>query len=254
MRKSKLYFSGSPEEVVQWWNPESDIVEAVYRRGLEETLERLSRRPGIKKVLDAACGKGRITKGLASQNYSVTAIDISGQMIAQVRSLGLSDVHAEKGEVEHIPFSDNAFDAIVCLEALVHFDNLKDVFSEFNRVLKPGGILIVDFDNSYGLTRLFKNFCDHFFKKFDGSYKAERERRMQIFRTLTQGEVISLLKQSGFKIREKFFIGLLIPFRLKNKVIISQNSFSYIKPLNNVLERTPLINRLATYIYLVCQK
>lgn len=253
MRQAKSYFSSAEEEVVHWWDPEGGITEAIYKHGLEEVTRRMSRYPNIKFVLDAACGKGRITKKL-SQHYLVTAIDISEQMIRRVQTLGLQNVCIEKADVEHLPFSNETFDAVVCLEALVHFDNLENVFLEFNRVLKPGGILIVDFDNKYGLIRILKNFFDYFFKKFDNVYRNEREWRMSIFTTLIKGEVISLIKKCNFKIRDKFFIGVIMPFKLKNNIIISPKLFSLIKPLNSALEKIPLLNRLATYIYLVCQK
>ncbi len=253
MRQAKLYFSSAEEEVVRWWDPESSITEATYKHGLEEVIKRMLQYPNIKFVLDAACGKGRITKKL-SQHYLVTAVDISEQMIKRVRNLELQNVCIEKADVERLPFPNETFDAVVCLEALVHFDHLENVFLEFNRVLKPGGILIVDFDNKYGLIRILKNFFDYFFKKFDSAYRNEREWRMNIFTTLTKGEVISLIKKCNFKIRDKFFIGVTMPFKLKNNIIISPKLFSLIKPLNSVLEKVPLFNRLATYIYLVCQK
>ena len=76
MRQAKLYFSSAEEEVVRWWDPESSITEATYKHGFEEVIKRMLQYPNIKFVLDAACGKGIITKKL-SQHYLVTAVDIS---------------------------------------------------------------------------------------------------------------------------------------------------------------------------------
>jgi len=44
---------------------------------------------------------------------------------------------------KHIPFENNTFDSILCTEVLEHVFNLDELLIEFNRVLKPGGKIIV---------------------------------------------------------------------------------------------------------------
>lgn len=43
---------------------------------------------------------------------------------------------------ENIPFLDQSFDSILATEVLEHVLNLDDVLKEFNRILKPGGLIL----------------------------------------------------------------------------------------------------------------
>ena len=52
-------------------------------------------------------------------------------------------------EKQTIPFDDNCFDAVLCLDVLEHVDNTQDVFDELCRVTKPGGHVIISLPNSY---------------------------------------------------------------------------------------------------------
>lgn len=252
IKQANQYFTDC-DEVVLWWRPEKDIMAPIYQRSLDLTVKQLRQYPSIVSVLDAACGKGRATKTLA-QFYRVTAADISEVMLKYIHELRLPNVRIVRSDIAKTSFLDNEFDAIICLEALVHLSDLKQLFREFYRILKPDGILIIDFDNKYGLTRLIKNLFHFFFKMVDYKYRVERRKKEHIFRTLSRTEVIRILREAGFKIKEKFYIGVITPFAIKNKLIVSPKFFRYISWLNRILEKTPFIKNFSTYIYIVCQK
>lgn len=252
IKQAGQYFAQN-KEIVSWWNPEADIMAPIYQHGLDLVVRQLRQYPNIRSVLDAACGRGRVTK-ILRQFYQVTAVDISEAMLNQVRKLNLSKIRIVRSDLIQTPFLDNEFDAIVCLETLVHLADLKGVFHEFYRILRPGGILLVDFDNKYGLIRLTKDLFHFLFKIVDREYKTEREKRERIFRTLSPLQVIHILRKVGFKIKKQFYVGVITPFVIKNKMIISPKIFKYFSWLNRILEKTPLIKFFSTYIYIVCQK
>jgi ubiquinone/menaquinone biosynthesis C-methylase UbiE len=45
-------------------------------------------------------------------------------------------------EVHHLPFANNAFDAVTCLEALEFFSDTRQALQEIMRVMRPGGVLL----------------------------------------------------------------------------------------------------------------
>jgi len=58
------------------------------------------------------------------------------------------DVDASKnsdviGDAHHLPFKDESFEVIVCSEMLEHADNPQQVINEIQRVLKPGGLVVL---------------------------------------------------------------------------------------------------------------
>jgi SAM-dependent methyltransferase len=100
-------------------------------------------------VLDTACGGGGPTLRLARfAGCSVIGIDINADAIAKATVLahaqGLSDrVRFERQDASQpLPFPDSAFDAVVCVDALVHLTDRARIFAEWTRVLKPGGRLL----------------------------------------------------------------------------------------------------------------
>jgi ubiquinone/menaquinone biosynthesis C-methylase UbiE len=52
------------------------------------------------------------------------------------------------GDLRHLPFQNNTFDIVYCVSVLEHTEAYQTIVSEFRRVLKEGGMLIVTFDIS----------------------------------------------------------------------------------------------------------
>jgi SAM-dependent methyltransferase len=101
------------------------------------------------RVLDTACGGGGPTLRLARfAGCSVVGTDINADAIARATARaheqGLSDrVQFERQDASQpLPFLDNAFDAVLCIDALVHLSDRARIFAEWTRVLKPGGRLL----------------------------------------------------------------------------------------------------------------
>ncbi|HEY2478137.1 MAG TPA: methyltransferase domain-containing protein, partial [Solirubrobacterales bacterium] len=76
----------------------------------------------------------------------LTATDISPGMLSQLAStaegLGLSDVTTVVTEAETLPFDDESFDLVLGHAVLHHIPDLDRAFSEFKRVLRPGGSIV----------------------------------------------------------------------------------------------------------------
>lgn len=96
-----------------------------------------------KRILDAGCGNGSITRKLANQNNSINAIDldITGLAIAKKYN-SKSNISYTTMNVEKLEFPNEFFDAVVCNNVVTRCDPIK-AFNEFNRVTKKGGIIII---------------------------------------------------------------------------------------------------------------
>jgi SAM-dependent methyltransferase len=97
------------------------------------------------KCLDAACGSGYGTAFLADKLQWVEGIDIDphaiGYSLATYKKHNLNYRCADLQLM--LPFEDAMFDCITSFETLEHVCNQTTMISEFHRVLKPGGILII---------------------------------------------------------------------------------------------------------------
>ena len=104
-------------------------------------------------ILDVACGTGRGTVGLAQAvgvNGRVDALDLSETMLDQARAkvekLGLvSHVYFKQGNARELPYPDQTFDLVYngYMFDLIPLDGFLPILNEFNRVLKPGGKLVL---------------------------------------------------------------------------------------------------------------
>ena len=100
-----------------------------------------------KAVLDLGCAGGFMAEALDDRGAKVTGIDPAEEAIAAARAHGKStgrriDYHVGVGEA--LPYPDESFAAVVCVDVLEHVRDLGQVVCEIARVLKPGGVLCYD--------------------------------------------------------------------------------------------------------------
>ncbi len=108
---------------------------------LEELVERL---PHGARVLDAGCGAGIPITRFLSRHFSVLGVDISDEQINLARVSVPSATFVRK-DLTKLGLDDGSFDAIVCLYAIFHIPHAEypQVFADFFRLLKPGGLLLI---------------------------------------------------------------------------------------------------------------
>jgi SAM-dependent methyltransferase len=89
-------------------------------------------------LLDIATGPGSVAAKARDRGAVCIGIDLSPGMIALARS-SHPDIDFRVAEVEHLPFAEGAFDAVVCNFGLGHFPWPEAGVAECRRVLKVGG-------------------------------------------------------------------------------------------------------------------
>jgi len=100
-------------------------------------------------ILDAGCGNGVRGIPLAQAGYRVHGVDLAPEMVARAsqaarqRGLDGSDARFEVGDVEALPVEDGACDGIICVNVLDFTPHPGVALTEFARVLKPGGRLLL---------------------------------------------------------------------------------------------------------------
>jgi demethylmenaquinone methyltransferase/2-methoxy-6-polyprenyl-1,4-benzoquinol methylase len=96
-------------------------------------------KPGM-KVLDVAIGTGNVARGavkVVGPSGMVIGVDPSPGMIKEARKYFTGPI--SRGIAEQLPFTSDTFDFLTMGIALRHVADLRAAFSEYFRVLKPGG-------------------------------------------------------------------------------------------------------------------
>jgi ubiquinone/menaquinone biosynthesis C-methylase UbiE len=118
-----------------------------YFRALHAHVERelAARLPaGPARILDAGCGTGGLIRRLAPlrPEWQWTGLDVSPLACQLARERGAADVR--EASVTQLPFKDGEFSAVVSADVLYHLDDDEAALREMARVLRPGGVMVIN--------------------------------------------------------------------------------------------------------------
>jgi ArsR family transcriptional regulator len=99
------------------------------------------------RYADLGIGDGLLTLMLAEVATRVTAVDLSAEMLAQLRARakakGIANIEYVEGDIEDLPLPDASHDIVVASQALHHARSPARCLAEARRVLVRGGRLLV---------------------------------------------------------------------------------------------------------------
>ena len=139
------------------------------------------------RLLDIGCNWGRWSIAAARKGYEVSGIDpnpiaiLAARRIANQLALNI-DYRSGSGQV--VPYPEASFDVVFSYSVLQHLakDRVKATIAEINRVLKPGGLAMVQMPNWLGVRSLVHQLKRNFreARNFEVRYWGLRELR-QVF-------------------------------------------------------------------------
>lgn len=101
------------------------------------------------RALDFGCGGGGLTYQLGRYCREAVGIDLEDYKLHFARDqqdrLGAKNVHFLSYDGSVLPFADSSFDCVLCVDVIEHVPRPEHFVSEFNRVLAPGGTLLISF-------------------------------------------------------------------------------------------------------------
>jgi SAM-dependent methyltransferase len=172
-----------------WYRGMRTILLAIMRRHLMHKADG--------RILEAGCGTGYTSHWLRSEyGWNTFPIDLEAVALRYVR--GFQVPNAAQGDIRWLPFQDASFDIVLSLDVLIHLarGDEKKCISEFFRVTKPGGLLLLRAAAFDSLRSRHSEFIE------------EKQR-------FTRGKLMRAVCQSGFRVLECTYANsLLFPVAL----------------------------------------
>jgi ubiquinone/menaquinone biosynthesis C-methylase UbiE len=171
-------------------------------RGYEDLADRAAIRALLPReggrLIEVGAGFGRLVDEYAGYR-EVVLFDSSKALLDAGRERLGSDPRLQfvEGDARALPFEDASFDAVVCVRVAHHFPDAASVFREFARILRPGGVLVLEFANK----RHLKSVVKYALRRQPWSpFSPEPYEYRPLHFDHSPGEVKRLLRDAGFRI------------------------------------------------------
>ncbi len=97
--------------------------------------------------LDVGSSFGGFLRTAKDKGFDVQGVEISEYASKYAIESGIPTF---QGSLTEAKFADNSFEVITLVEVIEHLENPKEIFSELHRILKPGGLLLLQTANFEG--------------------------------------------------------------------------------------------------------
>ncbi len=120
---------------------------------------------GAERILDAGCGEGFVVSYLLQENdgliitgmdCSLDAIEMARQMVPLVLSKVEGGVFFDVGDLREMPYSDDSFDLVMCLEVLEHLPDPHRGLRELGRVTSAHCLVSVPHEPFFRATNFLR--------------------------------------------------------------------------------------------------
>jgi SAM-dependent methyltransferase len=156
-------------------------------------------------LLDVPAGEGALAARLIKAGFEVSCCDLYPEIFR------LDGVSIRRGDLNgELPFENQSFDYVTCLEGLEHIENPQQAIREFARMLRPGGKVIVSIPNIlnieerlkwllYGYTSHFKPMTRAHVERLRAEYNNREEIAAHV-NPIGYSELRYILEKYGFEI------------------------------------------------------
>lgn len=220
----------------------------------EKALKKLLPREK-ENVVDLGGGYGRLTPFYARYFSEVLILDYSQKHLRQaevmVKSMDLKGVETKQGDIYNLPLKSGRFEVGLMVRVMHHLEDPRRVLEEVFRILKPGGVFILEFPNKChfkaglrSLLRLNPGFCLRTTRHRQPAAGTEG-----IFYNYHPRDVYQMLEETGFEIERRVSASNLRSPLLKKLIPLPCHLF-----LESLLQWVATPVNFGPSIFLRCRK
>ena len=185
-----------------------------------------------------AGGYGRLADEYIKRSKKATLFDYSQTELDQAKAKYGEKLQTKQGDIYSLPFKDGEFSTLMMVRATHHFKDIDKVLTELYRVLKPGGVAVIEVANKRTLPRIARYFTGRLkYSPFDRSVVNLTEVAKDGFFNYHPKYIEDLFEKTGFKIDQVLSVsnfrsaGLKKVFGTKNLVRMEKEAQTILAPI-----------------------
>lgn len=132
-----------------WENTDREYEDQADRMAIRRLLPKR-----MEKFADIGGGYGRLANEYLKRAHKVYIFDYSKTELAQAKEIYGDKIETKAGDIYKLPFKDDELDGLMMVRVTHHLKELEKAVAELYRVLKPGGVAVIEVANKRTLPKM----------------------------------------------------------------------------------------------------
>ena len=134
-----------------WENADREYEDQADRMAIRRLLPKR-----MEKFADIGGGYGRLANEYLKRARKVYIFDYSKTELEQAKGIYGDKIETKAGDIYELPFKDNELDGLMMVRVTHHLKDMKKAIAELYRVLKPGGVAVIEVANKRTLPKMVR--------------------------------------------------------------------------------------------------
>ena len=216
-----------------WENVDREYEDQADRMAIRKLLPKR-----MEKFADIGGGYGRLANEYLKRAHKVIIFDYSKSELKQAKEIYGDKIETRAGDIYELPFKDGELDGLMMVRVTHHLKKMDKAMAELYRVLKPGGVAVIEVANKRTLPKMVRYATRQSkINPFDKSVANYKEISKDGFYNYHPKYVEEIFDKTGFKTEKVLSVsnfrsrGLKKLFGTKNLVKMEDKAQKALAPI-----------------------
>ena len=144
-------YNGYDYKKIFWEDADREYEDQADRMAIRKLLPKR-----MEKFADIGGGYGRLANEYIKRARKVYIFDYSKTELEQAKETFGDKIETKSGDIYKLPFKDEELDGLLMVRVTHHLKDLKKAMAELYRVLKPGGVAVIEVANKRTLPKMVR--------------------------------------------------------------------------------------------------
>ena len=226
-------YNGYDYKKIFWEDADREYEDQADRMAIRKLLPKR-----MDKFVDIGGGYGRLAGEYLKRAHKVIIFDYSKTELEQAKEIYGDKIETRAGDIYKLPFKDDELDGLMMVRVTHHLKDMDKATRELYRVLKPGGVAVIEVANKRTLPKMARFVTGRSkVNPFDKTVANYKEISKDGFYNYHPKYVEAIFTKSGFKIEKVLSVsnfrsrGLKKVFGTKNLVKLENGAQQALAPI-----------------------